>query len=432
MTINEGAGTDPPYIKGFLILLPEGIPVPDNALWVTATDELEPLLDDAALAPVDGMAPLPSDGVGRNFVSLRFWHIMDESEPSFESDIRHLMKAFDRLHPPPDIEDYSEFETGSNTEEMHRYRVAVEAVTFVASNNDLIATEKKPDPLTRCLNEVLKWHRAYRIISELPVEELTYAKLFPLVPSFRRSLEGTVIEPDGLITLASDNFKFGSWSEFIGQVDTPTLTVALARVGLGDPLTSFAERRVDARHALLKEGNFAGAVIQFAIACEVLLDSLLGMTLWEAGTNEADAAVIFSMEIAPRIRTQYAHRLGGNWQLGSGALGDWDANVAALRNRVVHAGYRPTRAEAFRASESFDALTQFVADRVCEKFRVYPKTSWLILGQRGFETRSRYSRPVKEWISAQPTNAVLDWIREYTEWRDRVNALVQRRRRSSN
>ncbi|CAG7637403.1 hypothetical protein E143388_07891 [Rhodococcus opacus] len=415
------------------MILPGGIPIQDQTARSFETDELEPLLDDVRFVPTAGCrAPMPSDGVGRNFVSLRFWQIDDESESPFETDLRHLFKAFDRLHPPAD-RNAALASTGvvEEADIPQRHRTVVEAVTFVASADDLIATATKPDPLTRCLDALFEFHRAYRVAAKTPTEELTYSQLFPLLLMFRRAMDDEKITPQGIMHLTSDNVRFGALTEHIGTVDFGLVAAQLSRLRLGDRVMSFAERRVDARHELSVKGDFGSAVVQLAIACEVILDGLLGMVLWEGGANETEASVIFSTDITPRLKSEYAPRLGGNWALNTGILGSWFDDVAGMRNRVVHGGYRPTGAEARRASESVEALAKSISDRLCDKFKDYPKTAWLFLGPTGFQDRNRFSRRVKEWIDSQPENAVLDWVREYSEWRERVNAQVRLRRRNS-
>ncbi|NKR29130.1 hypothetical protein GS504_03890 [Rhodococcus hoagii] len=422
----------PPCVKGFVMILPEGIPVPDQTTWGFMTDELEPLLDGVEFRPtVSVRAPVPSDGVGRNFVSLRFWHVEDDTDSPFETDLRHLFKAFERIHPPDGRTSSPSQPPEDEIERPVRYRTVVEAVTFVASNDDLLATVDKPDPLTRCLNELFSFHRAYRATAAIPTEELTYAQIFPMVLTFRKGLEDNVITPDGLMHLSSDNIRFGALATHIGSVDADHLSALLGRQRLGDPLIAYVERRVDANYQMFTKGNLSGAVLQIAIACEVILDGLLGLVLWESGMTDTEAAEIFSSDITPRVKQQYQSRLGGNWSLTTGVLASWFDNVAGLRNRVVHAGYRPSASEASQANESADSVAKFISDRLVDRFKDYPKTAWLVVGQGGFEERNRLSRRVKDWIGGQPPNAVLDWVREYVEWREKVNSQVQIRRRSN-
>lgn len=420
----------PPYLKGFIFLLPEALTVSDKAIFSFETEELEPLLDgEKFVSTASSVNPLPSKGVGRNFVSLRFWHIDSEPRTRFESDLESLFKAFARVHPPRN--DGHPDPQVRPPEMPPLYRTAVEAVTFVASEADLTASQIKPDPLSRCIERVLKWHTAYRVVSQLPIDELTYARIFPIAVSFRRDMQAETITPDGIVTLGDPNVvDFGILADRIGTADMELLSHALGRTMVGDPLISILERRSDANFERAK-GNFSNAVIQLAIACEIIFDSVLGLILWESGMTPEDAADIFSTDITPRIKNQYAVRLGGIWALDRGAAGDWFDNVAGTRNRIVHAGYRATAADATAAGAASDALAKFVADRVCAKFRLFPKTAWIIAGRVGFETRNLFSRRVREWIGAQPPRAIHKWIRDYTTWREAVNAQVQRRRKSA-
>lgn len=433
MTNTAAERIEPPYLKGFVMILPASVPLPDQAIWSFDTDELEPLLDGQGFAPTaSSPGPLPSDGVGRNFVSLRFWQIEDTYQVPFEADLSHLFAAFNRVHPrqtgtiAPTAPPPSAAAAGMSP----RYRTAVEAVTFVARAEDLTATATKPDPLSRCLEKLFQWHRAYRVVAQAPIEELTYPQLFPMVLTFRRPLANDMVTPDGLMHLASDNIQLGAPAAHIGSIDQNLLAVSLSRLKLGDPVQAFVERRVDAQYERSVKGDYGSAIIQFSIACEVLLDGLLGLLLWEEGSDEEHAATVFSTDITPRLKIQYSPRLGGNWQLDTGGLSGWFDHVAGPRNRIVHAGHRPTAQQATQASDTVASLAKFISDRLAERIIDYPKTAYLFLGPDGLRERGRFTRRMQDWINGQPPNAVLDWIRDYAEWRERVNGKVQRRRRS--
>jgi hypothetical protein len=104
--------------------------------------------------------------------------------------------------------------------------------------------------------------------------------------------------------------------------------------------------------------------------------------LWEEGTSPDDARDLCfnpNWTLARRIKSSetYASRLGGShWKLGgSGPVANWYNNVAALRNRCVHAGYRPTSEETERAIKSKKELGNFIAARLKQKRRTFPRTA---------------------------------------------------------
>ena len=51
---------EPPYLKGFFVLLPDAMPVPNGSTWTFLTEELEPLLDGMVLSPAPHLPPTPS------------------------------------------------------------------------------------------------------------------------------------------------------------------------------------------------------------------------------------------------------------------------------------------------------------------------------------------------------------------------------------
>src|SRR5690606_21256090 len=100
--------------------------------------------------------------------------------------------------------------------------------------------------------------------------------------------------------------------------------------------------------------------------------------------------------------------------------------------RVVHAGYRPSAEEANAARDALVTLERFSGDQLAKRFKTYPKSSWLFLGDEGLEKRNRL-RSAKRWAEetlAEPLlDAQLEWLRAYKGWREQVNAQIQRRQR---
>lgn len=158
-----------------------------------------------------------------------------------------------------------------------------------------------------------------------------------------------------------------------------------------DPVVSYLELSAEARRSLQREGDTRAAAIYAETACEVLLDGVLQSMLWEEGMISEDAAAQYftlNWTLARRVKSHvtFAARLGGShWTLaGDGPVANWYSNVAALRNRCVHAGYRPSAGEVAVADKSKKALRDYVAKRLQQRQGVYPKTASLFteLAQR--------------------------------------------------
>jgi hypothetical protein len=171
----------------------------------------------------------------------------------------------------------------------------------------------------------------------------------------------------------------------------------LSAMAIEDPVVPYLELSSEARRAFDREGDSRGAVIHSQAACEVLLDSVLQALLWEEGMAPSDAAKGFfssNSALGGRLRRSdtYASRLGsGNWRLdGSGPVATWYKNLANLRNRCVHAGYRPTSNEALAASRAQHDLRDFVADRLVDRQRRYPRVASIFTSRaRLVDTRNQ-------------------------------------------
>lgn len=185
---------------GFTILLPDPIPIPQKATWFTSTDESAPELRETEQIPQSGVDPIHLDDEGRNFVSLRFWQMRDESPIPFAHENELLMKAFaamhpgDRDNPHPDDSGLGD-ETADDLELEERYRTVVEEVTFHS------AEPTSSTPIDRCLKALLQFHRVYRMMADRPLSVLTVKRLFPLALVFTRALEDTTVTPLGLYAL---------------------------------------------------------------------------------------------------------------------------------------------------------------------------------------------------------------------------------------
>ncbi|MFF4268028.1 hypothetical protein [Streptomyces virginiae] len=131
-------------------------------------------------------------------------------------------------------------------------------------------------------------------------------------------------------------------------------------------------RAAEARRAFRRDGDYRNAVVQAAMYAEIVLTSTLSLMLWEEqleapSVEQAVAVFDFSRGggLATRVKTEYAPRLGGDWNRTlPGPVHDWTHAVAALRNRVVHRGYRPTYQETEAALAAADALLDFIKTRL--------------------------------------------------------------------
>ncbi|KPI02418.1 hypothetical protein OV450_4668 [Actinobacteria bacterium OV450] len=128
--------------------------------------------------------------------------------------------------------------------------------------------------------------------------------------------------------------------------------------------------------------------------------------------------------LATRVKTQYAPRLGGEWDpRRPGTLHDWTHAVAAVRNRVVHRGYRPTYRETETALAAADALLGFIKSRLAQRVARYPRTALLTLGEPGLRRLGGWSRASAYLDDPQQVPDL--WFAEFTAWREAVDARLR-------
>ncbi|WP_186626559.1 hypothetical protein [Rhodococcus sp. BP22] len=409
-----------------MILLPDPIPIPQKATWFTSTDESAPELRETAQIPQSGVDPIHLDDEGRNFVSLRFWQMRDESPIPFAHENELLMKAFAAMHPGdhdnphPDDSGLGD-ETADDLELEERYRTVVEAVTFHS------AEPTASTPIDRCLKALLQFHRAYRMMADRPLSVLTVKRLFPLALVFTRALEDTTVTPLGLYALNGSPPNLGGLVSEIRREVFDQVAGLQKRLDQYDPLARFLESRTDAAYELHGPGSYRDAIIHLGIACEVLFDGLLGMLMWEEGTPVERAAEVFSAPITTRIKNQFHPRLKGTWKLDRGELGAWSVEVAGVRNRVVHAGYLPTMQEALAAEAAADQLRDFVARKLANAGSQYPYTGLTFFGEgdvpHGIPTLNKSAR---KWVEENRANLSTKGD-QHRKWREAVNDDVARR-----
>jgi hypothetical protein len=293
----------------------------------------------------------------------------------------------------------------------------------------MVAASGRADALTVCLTTLFDIVRAYRLLGQVRISELTYERILPIVPYRFRLLDPPeYFGETSVMVLDHANVSVPD-PEVLDEQRISMQGQLHERLIKHDPFVLYSERRLEARIALSRDGEYAESAIQSAIAAEVLLSGLLGMLLWEESLPDEEleaAAGVFAIDLAKRVRSQYHPRLGGQWVLrGEGPLSRWYADTAGLRNRVVHRGYRPGREEAESSLQQLYVLEKFIADLLGERSDRYPRTALAMLGADGLVRRGKWS---DGRFGDQAIGSVTDFIGDYGRWRAQVDEAVTRRR----
>ncbi|MEU9537507.1 hypothetical protein [Streptomyces mirabilis] len=416
----ESIAEDQPIVLTFLVALPYPCPMPHGAIVGRHfTEELRGL-QGASMRVSPETPDLPDEATGHNFVSLKFWQVK-ERMPAGDMHLDALSQVAVEIAGGEPFVPAEEPES-----EIDSYRTVVEMVT--AQNADVWAVDEQAavcEALNRCFDVLSDVSAMARLVKHwghpIATKEQVAAALW-----FGRPLTSLSYKTGigGMLMLTPPR---GPVKEVFEESEMNRLMAHLKRVWGGSPIELAMDRSLEARTFMRRDGDYGNAVIHAALASEIVLDSVLALLLWEEQLQvpSIDAALnVFDESrggLATRVRREYAPRLGGIWDPGKrGALQDWARDLANLRGRVVHRGYRPTEAEAVVALSASEALLDFIKGRLAIKARSYPRTALLVLGEPGLRRLGGW-KAAEAYLKASQDHPD-DWFREYAAWRSKVDA----------
>lgn len=424
-----GSATEPmpwPRLVVFAIPLRDPLPLPHGVTFTRVLDaEVDGLEPVEFMVEDDEATPRIMVGPGEGqVVSLKIWQHPYEA---LGEEYGHLARATAVL--ARITGDSRRVALPPQNEDEDNYRTVVEAVTIVDSMDQMAMTDEQTDPLSRCLHTLFDLVRAYRLVGQTQISELTYERVVPFVPyRWRRISPPEFLGATQFLVLDHMNVSTPA-PDVLSEVAMQTYAQHLERLLAQNPFTLYAERRLESRIAHERDGQYAESAIQSAIAAEVLLDGLLGVLLWEeqrGNENVAEAVEIFSSSAATRVRSFYHPRLGGAWSIiEDGPIRRWFIETAGLRNRVVHRGYRPSRSESAASIDALGALEKHLCDLLAARSKRYPRAALAMLGADGLRRRDEWD---DRRFSSASIGDILDGMRGYRDWRSRVDDVVHLRR----
>lgn len=411
------------FIVTYILVTPGCLPLAHGSTLTMETDEPLPAIQGMRMTPATHLAPKPTSGF--QTVSLKFWQCKDEKDYPPETNYGMVLATRvlsavigENLAWPLDREPREANEYSSRT--------VVEATTFVTKEEDPFSNDRDSGPLARCIEVLLHVHLAHRISSNSLVPALTYERIFPTVFALTRDIDSSRFHANYVeIPLKHSNNKAPE------EITLPTddvfrLSQHYVRTSAKDPFIRVAERKLEAQVELWTNGSTTKSVIETAIAAEILFDSLLRLMMWEDSISDRglveDPVEVFQGNLRPRLQKYYAPRLGGDWSLNRGKLGNWTPDIASIRNRVVHGGYTPSHSEARTAIDSLSEIQTFLGERLAYKYKKYRRTCWLYLGEEGLRRTNQVNK-----VRRDPVNdsTIVKWIREFGEWWDPIELEIQ-------
>lgn len=293
------------------------------------------------------------------------------------------------------------------------------------------STEEISDAFDVALNVTQRLQRVHSALTQSFDEVITMASLPPYVPLAigNVGIEG-VRGPERELTLFHINWSMArlmSNQPSLEEEDLRKFVKAFDLVSTGYAFASYVDLRRELQYQLSLKGNERLTVLFSAMAGEVFLDAMLLHLLWEEEVDPlkaADAMRYPDSDFRDRVRSQFHIRLKGDWRLsGAGPIGTYFRASVEVRNRVVHTGYLPTRAEAQEAADALMGLETYLGDLLAAqaKQKRYMRTAWVFLAKGGFEARGGATKAITALVEdpEQP-----DWGESFTNWRRHVDRAL--------
>lgn len=416
-----------PRVVIFFIPVPDALPFPHATTYSFMLGEDERLAG-LRVQPTPETPPAPDDifGPGQMFVSLKFWQAKDVF-----ANFRAEFEAVDNVMRAVVPADVLGERVGQRSDEAtgllpESYRTIVEAVTpFLTDDPEEKDPERiQSDAFDRSVDAINRLVRAYRVSSGGLILEVTRERLpFSVLFVTRAMTGGDWAGP--VLMLLHFNLPRDVSPDVLSDEELARLGAHLQLVQTEHPLFPYSERALDSRLALQREGDTKTALILAQIAIESLLDTVLSLILWEEGMSAEDAAnEVFAEGFMPRLRKQFAARLGGSWDVKRpGPTHDLVNDLVRVRGRVVHADYMPTRDEAWQAIQAATRMDNFIRDRLADRRNRYPKTTILFLGDEGLRNRGLWGGRIERFADDNAADIPHEWIASYSMWRSDVDGF---------
>ena len=297
--------------------------------------------------------------------------------------------------------------------------------------------DPKFDPFVRCVALARQVSRAFRLVDGRYIDLISYERL-PLVLLL---FHGTGrVDRERLYIPAPEDWHasgvmaLNHWNVPTDAVDTaPTSEILDASAYWMRSLRAGLPGRAreilfEAYIAMRQMGEYGEAVIKANTGSEVLMDSFLSAMLWEEhfidGTRpdaEACGEVFAEGKAKTRMNNMMAPRLKGDWTSSSSPIVKWVKGPHALRHRVVHGGYEPTRQEASDALKAVDELNRFLFDRLAAQRNKYMRAAVMLLGNDGLEARDMLKGQIMKFM-ANVANTEVPYVETWGAWHQRLVA----------
>lgn len=428
---------DPPLHEGhalhLFLPLPEPVGVPDGyTIQAYRTSGLYADVDWHTFECLDG---LTYDLLAEGSI-VRFWQQSSRLDPSFFTHITAARKVVPRQW----VQTFSPRKLLRQLKKNPRSTVTIaEVVAPVGCKDPAICNKNIGDAflesaLDKGLEAIQRWQRALYARKRTPLTLITRERLPAFVPVAIGDLkDGKYYAPRYReLRVIHKNFQLVVPPTPLTNDDLDFIDYILPHVD-SRVFLNYLEFLRESSFALVRDGDRRRSVLFSAMACETLLDDLLGHLLWEECKTPEYALDYFTgadHTLAKRVKSYYHERLRGSWNLdGAGTIGDWKESVANLRNRVIHGGYEPQAHVAQQALDVTMKIVSFVSDLLVNDsvLRKYPFTAIALMGEPGLRKRQKWTARMekagKEYHQSKLWEAAARWRRALGRVRSEVDGL---------
>ena len=248
-----------------------------------------------------------------------------------------------------------------------------------------------------------------------PIHELTYERVWPMYLIGRQGDGGP--EVTNLILIEEQLRNVRPADE---QKRNEAVLLADARAG-DNPGERYRHFEHAAEVAATHDGDYVSAVLNAAIATEILIKHVAWMLTWEAlahlspdPATGARTTEVTTLKPSELIGSVLMPRLKGSWESGNPdkPVGCWRQNIAQARSAVIHQALRPSAVQARAAASAINHLERHVLDRLAANAPTYPRTNLMLLGKPGLERRSLWTA-VETAVAGE---SQLSLLGQYSEW----------------
>ncbi len=318
------------------------------------------------------------------------------------------------------------------------YHSVVVALTAILPTDDGKQSHALSDAFDRCLEELAKLETSYILTAkDLRYKPTTRQSCFPACPFATLDPRTDEWNPIGSFVINAAEGRAPIGPAPLDDDGLFQLGVRVMLITKGSPLITFSERSVAAHRAYRIDGDYATAILNCYTSGEVLLNTLLLMMGWEELTFDNPSPITRTEIISwfsgrstleSRVRAHFHRRLRG-WDTENRekALYQWLDEVALLRNRVVHTGYRPNEKVTVRALDALRDLEVFIKEVFIDdrNRNRHPRTALMFFGVPGLMRRNCYHGKIKR-IAEDSTEP--DWLSSFVSFQRSLDDQILTRR----